>query len=146
MDNSGAMDTLCAPVHRRASLSPRGGVLAWSDGSRQGVAAIVHGAGTSINGMGRDRRGNILLAQRRSVASSAGALLWAVLPAREVGDECCPGSYGVARSDRPFRCYTAHRVLPGGLPHHVMGSRYLKNRLPNPAAACGFPRPGTDFE
>src|SRR5580700_8576265 len=104
MDNSGAMDTLCAPVHRRASLSPRGGVLAWSDGSRQGVAAIVHGARASIDRLGRARRRNIPLAQWRSLARSAGTLLWAVLRAREVGDERCPGSYGVARSDRPFRC------------------------------------------
>src|SRR5580692_732549 len=121
MDNRGALDTLYPALRRRASLSPRGGVLAWSDGSRQGITSIVHSARASIDGVGRDRCGNIPLAQRRSVARSAGALLWAILRATEVGDECCPGSYGLARSDRPFRCYTAHRVLPGGLPHHLMG-------------------------
>src|SRR5580700_6549356 len=104
MDNSGAMDTLYAALHRRASLSPRGGVLAWSDGSRQGVAATVHGARASIDRMGSARRRSIPLAQWRSLARFAGALLWAVLHAREVGDERCPGSYSVARSDRPFRC------------------------------------------
>src|SRR5580692_2025722 len=139
MDYGGPMDTLYAALHGRASLSPRGGVLAWSGGSRQTVTAIVHGARASINGVGRDRRGNIPLAQRRSVARSAGALLWAVLPAREVGDECCPGSYGVARSDRPFRCYTAHRVLPGGLPHHVMGPRYLEKSIAKPSRRLQIP-------
>src|ERR1700676_541547 len=121
MGNGCAMGTLCAALHCRASLSRRGGVFAWGCGSRQGVTAIVHRALASIDGVGRDRRGNISLAQRRSVAGSAGALLWVILRAPEVGDERCPGSYGLACSDGPFRCYTARRVLPGGLPHHLMG-------------------------
>src|ERR1700676_3676793 len=121
MDNRGTLRALHALLHRHASLSHRGGVLAWSGGSRQGVTPIVHRALASIDGVGRDHRGNIRLAQRRSVAGSAGAFLWAILRSPEVADERCPGSYGLARSVGPFRCYTSRRVLPGGLPHHLMG-------------------------